>query len=97
MDTQLVTELAESRPRRALRSVAVLMIGPITVAGAAVWAVLQPYRLVILHPRGHGVWALLAEPPLLAAMAGVVFALLVAPGLADDVERSVALRGEAKR
>jgi hypothetical protein len=53
-----------------------------------VWAFLQPYRITLLHPRGQGFWWLAVEPPLLVVLAGVVFALLVAPGVIEDIEAS---------
>ena len=58
-----------------------------------IWAILQPYRLTILHPLGQGFWWLLIEPPLLVAVAGILFALVVArPLLADLEERDAAAR-----
>jgi hypothetical protein len=54
--------------------------------GGVVWAFLQPYRLTILHPHGEGVWWLLVQPPLLVVAVGVGFALLIAPGLIEDLE-----------
>jgi hypothetical protein len=61
-------------------------IGPTVIAGAVIWAVLQPYRLTILHPRGQSFWWLVLEPPLLVALAGVAFILLVARPLLVDLE-----------
>jgi hypothetical protein len=55
------------------------------LAGVA-WAFLQPYRVTLLHPHGQGFWWLAVEPPLLVILAGVVFALLVAPGVIEDIE-----------
>ena len=54
--------------------------------GGVAWAFLQPYRITVLHPRGQGFWWLVIEPPLLAVLAGVVFALLIAPGVLEDLE-----------
>jgi hypothetical protein len=51
-----------------------------------VWAFLQPYRITLLHPHGQGFWWLVIEPPLLAILAGIVFAFLVAPGVIEDLE-----------
>jgi hypothetical protein len=67
--------------------VAISAIGPVTALAGLVWAVAQPYRLTLLSPRGEGFWDLLVEPPLLVVLVGVLFALLVAPGLIDDLER----------
>ena len=63
------------------------------MAAGLVWAILQPYRVTLLHPRGQGLWWLLIEPPLLVIAAGIVFALLVArPLLADLEERDASAR-----
>ena len=72
-----------TRPRGAY---AVSLLGPLTVAGGLVWAVLQPYRLTLLHPFHQGFWWLVIEPPLLVAAAGIFFALVVARPLIADLE-----------
>jgi hypothetical protein len=73
-----------TRSRRALM---ISLLGPATMAAGVAWAVIQPYRLTLLHPRGQGFWWLVAEPPLLVMAAGVFFALVVArPLLADLAE-----------
>ena len=77
--------LAETRSRTR-GAYAVSLLGPLTVAGGLVWAVLQPYRLTLLHPFHQGFWWLVIEPPLLVAAAGVVFALVVARPLISDLE-----------
>jgi hypothetical protein len=85
MSTQLITERVGTRSRTAkVRLVAAL--GPLTMLGGVAWAFLQPYRITLLDPHGQGVWWLLVQPPLLAVGAGIVFALLVAPGLIEDLE-----------
>jgi hypothetical protein len=56
------------------------------VAAGLVWGILQPDRLTILHPRGQGFWWLALEGPLLVALAGVIFALVVARPLLSDLE-----------
>jgi hypothetical protein len=61
-------------------------LGPATVVAGVVWAILQPYRLTLLHPHGQGFWWLLSEPPLFVIVAGIVFHRLVVPGLRRDVE-----------
>ncbi|HEY6054124.1 MAG TPA: hypothetical protein VIU86_09350 [Gaiellaceae bacterium] len=86
MNTQIATESVGARSRRSVRALAVSSLGPLTVLAGAVWGVLQPWRLTLLHPRGQGFWWLFAEPPLLVAAAGLAFALLVAPGLLADLE-----------
>ena len=62
-------------------------LGPLTVVAGVVWAVFQPDRLTILHPRGQGFWWLLIEGPLLVAVAGIAFDALVARSLVRDMER----------
>jgi hypothetical protein len=65
---------------------AVSLLGPLTVAAGLVWAVLQPYRLTLLHPFHQSFWWLVLEPPLLVVAAGIVFALVVARPLLADLE-----------
>jgi hypothetical protein len=78
-------ELEQTRSQT-LRARIVLALGPATVAGGIVWAVLQPWRLTLLHPDGQGFWWLLAEPPLYVILVGLVFRLVIAPGVAADLE-----------
>jgi hypothetical protein len=85
MSTQLIQERVATRSRTA-RARAIALIGPLTMVGGVVWAFLQPYRLTILHPHGEGFWWLFVQAPLLVVAVGVVFALLVAPGLIEDLE-----------
>jgi hypothetical protein len=87
MSTQLVTA-REAVRRRSARARLVATLGPTTMLAGVVWAFLQPYRITLLHPRGQGFWWLAIEPPLLVVLAGVVFALLVAPGVIEDIESS---------
>jgi len=85
METPFVREIPAdvARTRRAR---AISLIGPVTVAAGVVWAILQPYRLTLLHPRGESLWWLVIEPPLLVGVAGIVFALVVAKPLLSDLE-----------
>jgi hypothetical protein len=82
---ELVSEHAAVR-RRSSRAWAIAAFGPTTMLGGVAWAFLQPYRITLLHPRGQGFWWLVIEPPLLVVLAGVVFALLIAPGVVEDLE-----------
>lgn len=92
METQLVHRLPATLTRPARMRI-VSSLGPTVMAAGAVWAILQPDRVTLLHPRGQGVWWLLIEPPLLVVAAGIVFALLVArPLLADLQERDATAR-----
>ena len=88
MSTQLVERVAVRG--RSVRVRAVATIGPMTMLGGVAWGFLQPYRITLLHPHGQGFWWLLVEPPLLVVAVGVLFALLVAPGVIDDLEDEVA-------
>ena len=85
MSTQLITERVATL-RHSFTARAVAALGPLTMLGGVVWAFLQPYRLTLLHPRGEGFWWLLVEPPLLVIAVGIAFALLIAPGLIEDLE-----------
>jgi hypothetical protein len=85
MSTQLITEQAATR-RLSTRARAVAALGPLAMLGGVVWAFLQPYRITLLHPHDQGFWWLFVQPPLLVVAVGVVFALLVAPGLIEDLE-----------
>lgn len=76
-----------ARERRDRRVQAISLLGPTVVAVGIVWAILQPYRVTLLHPRGQGFWWLVIEPPLLLVAAGIVFALVVARPLLADLER----------
>ena len=85
MSTHLIQERVATRSRTArVRIVAAL--GPLPMLGGVAWAFLQPYRLTILHPHGEGFWWLFVQPPLLVIAVGVVFSLLIAPGLIEDLE-----------
>jgi hypothetical protein len=86
METPFVRHIPADRAARSARARAVSLLGPTTLAGGVVWAILQPYRLTLLHPRGQGFWWLLFEPPLFVALVGVAFAVLVAKPLLVDLE-----------
>jgi hypothetical protein len=74
--------------RRTLRARTVLGLGPATMLAGVAWALIQPYRLIFLHPRGEGFWWLVGgEAPLFVVLAGVVFWRVVAVPLAEDLER----------
>jgi hypothetical protein len=64
----------------------VSLLGPAVSAAGIVWAILQPYRITLLHPRGQGFWWLVIEPPLLIVITGIVFAVVVARPLLSDLE-----------
>ena len=85
MSTQLASERA-AVGRRSAHARFVASLGPATMLAGVVWAFLQPYRVTLLHPHGQGFWWLAVEPPLLVILAGVVFGLLVAPGVIEDIQ-----------
>jgi hypothetical protein len=74
------------RARRQWRPLAVQLLGPLTILGGLVWAVAQPYRIVVLDRDGQGLYDYLFQAPLLAIAVGLVFTLAVAPGLIEDLE-----------
>jgi ABC-type amino acid transport system permease subunit len=88
MSTHTATESAASRARAEhavwrLRLLASL--GPLAALAGVVWAIVQPYRVTLLHPRGQGFWWLFVEPPLLVVLAGALFHLFVARALIEDL------------
>jgi hypothetical protein len=74
--------------RRPWRALAVQLLGPLTIVGGLVWAVAQPYRIVMLDREGRtlSLYDYLFQAPLLVVLVGLVFTFLVAPGLVDDLE-----------
>ena len=64
----------------------VALLGPLAALGGVVWAIVQPYRVTVLHPRGEGFWWLFVQPPLLVVLAGAAFHLLVARQLLADLD-----------
>ena len=74
--------------RRGFRVLTVEALGPITVLGGIVWAIAQPYRVTFFYPEGKVFWDWVVQPPLLVVLVGLLFALFVAPGLVEDLERN---------
>jgi hypothetical protein len=72
--------------RRPWRPLAVQLLGPLTILGGLVWAIAQPYRLVLLDRDGRGLYDYLFQAPLLAIAVGLVFTFAIAPGLVEDLE-----------
>ena len=87
MNAELVSELEVPRQRTA-RARLVSALGPLTALAGAIWAIVQPYRVTLLHPDGQGFWWLFVEPPLLVIAVGLLFYFLVLPGLLDDLEEA---------
>ena len=92
MNAELVSEL-EVPLQRTARARIVSALGPLTALGGVIWAILQPYRLTVLHPHGQGFWWLFVEPPLLVIAVGLLFYLVVVPGLLEDLEEGRAAAG----
>ena len=91
MNAELVTELeAPVQRTRAARVVSAL--GPTTALAGVLWAIVQPYRITLLHPHGEGFWWLVVEPPLLVLAVGLLFHFLIRPGLLEDLEEHAAAR-----
>jgi hypothetical protein len=80
-------ELAHgARVAHAWRVRAVLALGPAVALAGVVWALVQPWRITLLDPSGQSFWWLVCEPPLYVVLVGVLFRLVVAPGLVEDLE-----------
>lgn len=90
MNTTFVTQAAQQHD---IRAHAISLLGPLVSAAGLVWAILQPDRITLLHPRGQGFWWLAVEPPLYVVVAGIVFTLVVARPLLADLERHRATTG----
>lgn len=91
MNAELVTEL-EARTEQTWTARIVSALGPLTALAGIAWAIAQPYRITLLHPHAESFWWLAVEPPLLVIGVGVLFHLVVRPGLLEDVEEHAAAR-----
>jgi len=93
VSSEIATTIRERLERRRFgaarqrRVVAVLLLGPLTMLGGLVWAIAQPYRIAFLDSEGKGLYDYLAQPPLLVVAVGAIFMILIAPGLAEDLEQ----------
>ena len=85
MNAEFITEL-EAPAQRTVATRIVSALGPVTVFAGVVWAIVQPYRITLLHPRGESFWWLAVQPPLLVIAVGFLFYFFVAPGLLEDLE-----------
>ena len=79
-------EAQEPAERRSWRTLAIQLLGPLTIVGGVVWAVAQPYRIVLLDRAGQGIYDYLFQAPLLVVLVGLAFTFCVAPGLVEDLE-----------
>jgi hypothetical protein len=72
--------------RRPWRALAVQLLGPLTMLAGLVWGVAQPYRILILdRNRGGDLYDYVFQGPVLVILVGLVFTVLVAPGLVSDL------------
>ena len=85
MNAELVSELKAPLRRVATRARILTALGPATALGGVAWALVQPYRITLLHPKGQGFWWLFVEPPLLVIAVALFFQLVVVPGLLEDL------------
>lgn len=86
MNAELITELEAPLQRTTARVRIVSALGPAAALGGILWALIQPDRVTLLHPRGQGFWWLFVEPPLLVIAVGLFFHFFVVPGLLADLE-----------
>jgi len=84
VNAELVSELELPRHRTA-RARFITALGPLTALAGAIWAIVQPYRITLLHPHGQGFWWLFVEPPLLVIAVGLLFYFAIVPGLLEDM------------
>ena len=87
MNAELVTELEAPLQRTVTdtRARIVSLLGPTAALGGIIWAIVQPYRVTLLHPTGQGFWWLFVEPPLLVIAVGLFFYFVITPGLLRDL------------
>ena len=87
MNAELVTELEAplQRTTTSTRARIVSALGPTAALGGVIWAIVQPYRVTLLHPTGQGFWWLFVEPPLLVIAVGLFFYFVITPGLLRDL------------
>jgi hypothetical protein len=88
VETQLHSHIAGGLAVRSRRARAISLLGPLTMFAGFVWAIVQPYRLTLLHPRHQGFWWLAIEPPLLVVAAGLFFSFVIARPLIEDLEEA---------
>jgi len=86
VNAELVTELEAPLQRATTRARIMSVLGPATAFAGIVWALVQPYRITLLHPHEQSFWWLVVEPPLLVVAVGLFFHFVVVPGLLEDLE-----------
>jgi hypothetical protein len=85
VNAELVSELEAPR-HSTFRARFVSALGPATVLAGVLWALVQPYRITLLHPHDQTFWWLVVEPPLLVIAVGLLFHIVVLPGLLEDLD-----------
>lgn len=93
MSTHEVTQWIGHRVRTrtlTVRARLISSIGPLTALGGALWAVLQPDRITLLHPLENSFWWLFVEPPIYVVLVGVIFHTVVARALLEDLRDDAA-------
>jgi hypothetical protein len=91
VNAEFVSEL-EVPARSTARARVVSALGPVTALAGVLWAIVQPYRITLLHPHGESFWWLFVQPPLLVIAVGLLFHFVVVPGLLEDLEEAHASR-----
>jgi ABC-type amino acid transport system permease subunit len=92
VNAELVSELEAPLQRTTTRARIMSAVGPATAFAGVIWALVQPYRITLLHPRGQGFWWLVVEAPLLVVAVGLFFHFVVVPGLLEDLQEEHATR-----
>ena len=92
MSSDIATSIPREREQQGVerspwRALAVQLLGPITILAGLIWGVAQPYRILI-PDRDHGgnLYDYVFQGPLLVIVVGLVFTVLVAPGLVADLD-----------
>ena len=84
--TAIESAASQSHAERAVWRVRLLAsLGPLAALGGVAWAIVQPYRVTLLHAHDQGFWWLFVEPPLFVVLAGALFHLLIARVLIEDL------------
>ena len=86
MTTHSATHVEARARTLSSRQVAVSLIGPLTAVAGVAWALIQPYRITLLHPHDQGFWWLFVQPPIWILLAGLGFHFFVARPLLEDLE-----------
>ena len=94
MSSDIATSIPREREqpgveRSPWRPFVLQLLGPLTILAGLVWGVAQPYRILILdRERGGDLYDYVFQGPLLVIFVGLMFTVLVAPGLVSDLAAS---------